>query len=248
MTKIEWTDETWNPVWGCKANCEYCYARNISHRFAAPVAEMNSSMPETIEMDYKLRNFIPVFLPAQYQKELPKKPKRIFVGSMSDIAFWEREWIEKVAHKIKQYPQHNFQLLTKFPEIYTKLDKVMPDNVWFGITVTNEKDLEKIVISHEPNRLYYLSFEPLTEDLHGELQTSDLHMFNWVIIGTMSGKRRIPAKIEWIRNIIEVANAIYGLPIFVKQIEINGKVEKDISKFPEDLQLRQFPKTKTTPR
>ena len=32
-TKIDWCDSTWNPVTGCLHGCEYCYARNIAHRF-----------------------------------------------------------------------------------------------------------------------------------------------------------------------------------------------------------------------
>lgn len=33
QTKIEWCDSTWNPVTGCLHGCEYCYARQIAHRF-----------------------------------------------------------------------------------------------------------------------------------------------------------------------------------------------------------------------
>lgn len=33
-TKIDWCDSTWNPVTGCLHGCEYCYARNIAHRFS----------------------------------------------------------------------------------------------------------------------------------------------------------------------------------------------------------------------
>lgn len=32
-TKIDWCDSTWNPVTGCNHGCEYCYARDIAHRF-----------------------------------------------------------------------------------------------------------------------------------------------------------------------------------------------------------------------
>jgi len=32
-TKIEWADMTWNPITGCLAGCEYCYARSIARRF-----------------------------------------------------------------------------------------------------------------------------------------------------------------------------------------------------------------------
>ena len=32
-SKIEWCDETWNPVTGCLNGCEYCYARRTAKRF-----------------------------------------------------------------------------------------------------------------------------------------------------------------------------------------------------------------------
>ncbi|KKK61681.1 hypothetical protein LCGC14_3011940, partial [marine sediment metagenome] len=31
----------------------------------------------------------------------------------------------------------------------------------------------------------------------------------------------------------------YKIPIFIKQLEINGKVEHDMSKFPADLQIQK---------
>jgi len=32
-TKIEWCDMTWNPITGCRHDCEYCYAKKIARRF-----------------------------------------------------------------------------------------------------------------------------------------------------------------------------------------------------------------------
>lgn len=36
-SKIEWCDHTWNPITGCRHNCEYCYARRMTARFAGDV-------------------------------------------------------------------------------------------------------------------------------------------------------------------------------------------------------------------
>ena len=99
MTKIEWTDYTWNPVWGCKSNCDYCYAKNIAKRFAKPMSEKNmeyGTEMEALQIEEELKNFLPTWLPNNFNKHLPKKPSKIFVGSMSDIAFWKMEWIYKV--------------------------------------------------------------------------------------------------------------------------------------------------------
>lgn len=63
---------------------------------------------------------------------------------------------------------------------------------------------------------------------------------DWVIVGCESGAYRRPCKISWIYSIVEQCQAA-GVPVFVKQLDINGKVEKDITKFPKQLQIRNKP-------
>ena len=254
-TKIEWADYTYNPVWGCNAGCEYCYARNIARRFAYPIAEKEtgiktySDIPDEQELKrnilaYRIEDFKPVWLQKQFDNfKFPKKKSRIFIGSMSDIAYWKDEWIEKLTDKIKQYSQHNFLLLTKFPKIYKKLDKIMPENVWFGVTVTREEELERMLdllhaVKDPIKRKFFTSFEPLIE----YIPTKTLFgagLTDWVIIGAMSGSNKQKTKTEWIGAIVSKARE-YNVPVFVKQIVIDGKIEKDIKKFPEELQYQEF--------
>jgi protein gp37 len=102
-TKIDWAEFTWNCVIGCKKNpsCEYCYAKKINNRFHY-IKKWN-------EPEWRERSF---------HKRFPRKPSRIFVNSMSDIAYWKPEWMQKVLDKIKEYPQHKFLFLTKDFNIY----------------------------------------------------------------------------------------------------------------------------------
>ena len=58
-------------------------------------------------------------------------------------------------------------------------------------------------------------------------------------MGTMSGKKRKPTPIKDFKNIVSITKK-HNKPIFVKQIEINKKLEKDINKFPEILKYRDF--------
>ncbi len=289
-TKIQWSDFTWNPVWGCKFSCSFCYARNISNRFASIMAEKNAIFDwndgEMFDFPYgdyidrnmqeiegNLKEFKPTFLGYNFEYGIdefkllnkngfPKKSrKRIFVGSMSDIAFWKDEWIEKIVKKIKSYPFNTFQLLTKAPEIYKKLDDIMPHNVWFGTTITQQMELRKTRVFADMSfgRIKYVSFEPLLSDIKNEKikefnknplkHKTPIHKpltyfdyIDWIIIGTMSGRKRTPAKNEWMKNIINEAEK-FDIPVFVKQIELNGKVEKDISNFPKGLQFQNFPKS-----
>lgn len=66
------------------------------------------------------------------------------------------------------------------------------------------------------------------------------HQVDWVVVGSESGPKRRPAKLEWIRGIVEQCKAA-SVPVFVKQIEINGKLEKDMNKFPSALKIREIP-------
>jgi len=280
MSKIAWTDMTWNPIWGCLRNCPYCYAKGIAKRFAQPMAEKNAIFdwntgemfddPDNVnrnekEIEGNLKEFKPTFLGYNFEwgitdvkllkaNGFPKKStKRIFIGSMTDIAYWKPEWIERVVSKIMRYPLHTFQILTKSPSIYKKLDKIMPPNVIFGVTVTKQEELKRTAVFAElENRTRFVSFEPLLSDIKDEPLPKKNPPFyetyfdgiDWVILGTMSGRNRTPAKIEWFENIIDIAEN-KCIAVFVKQIEINGKIEKN--NFPKQLQLRQFPEDMELP-
>ncbi len=65
-------------------------------------------------------------------------------------------------------------------------------------------------------------------------------VLHWVVIGCETGPRRRPCKLEWVRDIIEQCDAA-GVPVFVKQLEINGKVSHDLADWPEWARRREFP-------
>src|SRR4249919_1059354 len=107
---IEWTDATWNPVTGCievSPGCDHCYAKTFAERFRGVPGH-----PYEMGFDLTLR---------QERVEQPltwKKPKLIFVNSMSDL-FHEDvpdEFIRDVFATMKEASWHTFQLLTKRPE------------------------------------------------------------------------------------------------------------------------------------
>ncbi|MBA7524298.1 hypothetical protein ES705_16435 [subsurface metagenome] len=56
-TKIDYVDFTWNPVWGCRGTCSYCYARKIAQRFGKPIRaslereKLSASYAEKTEQD-----------------------------------------------------------------------------------------------------------------------------------------------------------------------------------------------------
>ena len=127
ITRIEWCDLTLNPVVGCPHGCDYCYAQKQAKR-----------QKQRCKLCY---DFVPhPHLERLDQLKPTQKPKRIFLDSMWD---WNangvrREWLEAILEKIKECPQHPFQILSKRPNRYSRL--TYPDNPWIGTSVaTNGK-------------------------------------------------------------------------------------------------------------
>ena len=105
-TKIEWTDVSWNPVTGCSAGCDYCYARRMARRLQA------------MGQPRYANGFAPTFHPEVLAEPLHwRKPRRVFVVSMGDL--FDRvitdSQITSVFGVVAVCPQHTFQVLTKRP-------------------------------------------------------------------------------------------------------------------------------------
>ena len=243
--KIGWCNLTFNPAWGCLNNCEYCYARKMAKRFAGKmnILEIRYKSKNRIDkgnyfiQEYiKLSNFKPTFLYSQFGKKFPKKPQRIFVGSMSEIYYWNEEWIERVIEKVKKYPQHAFQFLTKYPRVYYEW-AFPPENCWLGITVTgkeNKNDMQRIYEFSEDNanleyhNIKYISFEPLLDWISPVFMTG----IDWVIIGFQTNPFKKIEK-ESITNIIEFTRK-NDIPLFLKDSINKGYPDLPIIKeFPD---------------
>lgn len=88
----------------------------------------------------------------------------------------------------------------------------------------------------------WLSLEPLLGPIDMQLQyiaPEDLP-FDWVVVGAESGANRRPCKLEWVESIVRQCRKA-GIKVFVKQLDIDGELVKDIAKFPPELQIRQVP-------
>ena len=194
-TKIEWTEETWNPSTGCtkiSAGCQNCYAETMAVRLKAmgTPGYINgfkfSLMPDRLNQPLK-----------------KKKPTKYFVNSMSDLFHEEMplEYLNDIIKIIKQTPQHIYQILTKREDsMYTYFkNRSLPNNVWLGVTVDNKTSgLPRIDKLRNLNAsIKFLSIEPLLENL-GKI---DLTGIDWVIVGGESGSKARPMKEEWVLNI-----------------------------------------------
>jgi len=178
---IEWTDATWNPVRGCtkiSSGCAHCYAETFAERFRGV-----SGHPFELGFDLRL-------VPEKLHDPLSwKRPKRIFVNSMSDV-FHEDipdDYIGAITDVMVEANWHTYQVLTKrSPRMRDLLRTRLrfaanQPHIWWGVSVENRR-FGKPRIEHlqeAPASVRFLSIEPLLEDL-GALDLSGIH---WVIVG-----------------------------------------------------------------
>lgn len=198
-TKIEWCDASWNPIRGCSmakgsetGGCLNCYAARMCARGLPGLNSPTTGEPFAVMRDSGPRWTGKVEL-IESALELPlhwRKPRRIFVNSMSDL-FHEslpNEAIDRVFAVMALCPQHTFQVLTKRPErmvayltggpwghieqrasetIGTRreipVEHIPLAHVHFGISCENQEtaDARIPLLLQTPAAVRFLSLEPL---------------------------------------------------------------------------------------
>jgi protein gp37 len=178
---IEWTDATWNPVRGCtkiSPGCKHCYAETFAERFRGVPGH-------PYEQGFDLRT-----VPEKLSEPLKwKRPKKIFVNSMSDLFHPDvpDDYIVSVARVMMEADWHQYQILTKRARRLSELLRTnlrfatVSSHVWWGVSVENRKHgLPRIdELRATPAAIKFLSIEPLLEDL-GQVDLSGIH---WMILG-----------------------------------------------------------------
>ena len=177
---IEWTESTWNPVTGCtkiSPGCMHCYAERMAKRLKA-MGQPNYANGFKVAMH-------------EHAVELPltwKKPRTIFVNSMSDLFHTAipLDFIQRVFDVMRRADWHQYQLLTKRSERLLELDSQLRwlPHVWMGVSVENQDytfRIDHLRQTHADTK--FLSLEPLL----GPLPNLDLSGVGWVIVGGESG-------------------------------------------------------------
>ncbi len=213
--KIEWTEATWNPVYGCTRKslaCKHCYAETTTAENAGPgqwgqgYAEPGGGWTGKVEVQ---------------ADRLPQpltwaEPKRIFVNSYADL-FHEslaKEQIDRVFAIMALAPRHIFQILTKRPKQMqdymsdagapARIEAAMSDfavltpprkieqwplpNVWLGVTAENQKEADRRIplLLETPAALRFVAAEPLLDKV-------DLKVGSW-----LPGDGATGATLDWI--------------------------------------------------
>lgn len=201
-TKIDWADFVWNPVWGCKFNCDYCYARRIAKRFGKTEAE---------------RNFELVEIPQAWDMKFPAG-SAVFVNSMSDVSAWTNEWIRLSC--LFMIRNCSYIYLTKdYNFVDHRLNMGTEYKSYLGYTVTNNADIARLkAIRTEFNDHQFINIEPLLEPLNYN-SLCYLSTVPAIIIGAETGSKRatdnLPNVAKWVIDVaIHVLN--HEVKVFTK--------------------------------
>jgi protein gp37 len=212
-TEIEWTDATWNPVTGCTKigpGCDNCYAERFAERW-------RGIKDHPYEQGFNLR----LWPERLKQPALWKKPRMIFVNSMSDLFHKDidRSYIDRVFDVMENVNWHVYQVLTKRSSLMRKYVSQryhggkVPNNIWLGVSVEDAVHKSRIQHLRDVNsEARFISFEPLL----GPIGDVDLTGIAWAIVGGESGPRARPMKPEWATALRDACHD-YKVAFFFKQ-------------------------------
>ena len=241
-TEIPFVTHTCNPqrgCWKCAAGCENCYAERMAMRLAC----MGNELYQKLVTD----GWTGKVIWDQKECDAPrrrKKPSKIMVCSMSDIALASPDEIFALWKMMDFARQHHYAIFTKRPKMLAekmamRFDGTGLPNVTGVFSASTQADLDAGIEDFlaAPFARRVLSLEPLL----GPIRLPD--GIDGVIVGCETGPNRRPCKDGWINSITVQRLAIAKLSLadilcFVKQLEIDGKVCADPTRFPEWARVR----------
>lgn len=244
VTSIEWTDFSFNPVWGCEQispACDNCYAKAWARRLG---------MPELWEGRYRLFGDAHWREPLKWDRQAARDGvrRKVFCASQADV--FDKGWPvgirERLWALIEATPNLDWLLLTKrignaarmLPAQWLEQPR---QNVWLGATFANQEELQRDVMKllEIPACVHFCSFEPLLgpvdlTSLTLSFEKGTIYNFNclrsdygrgvethdtldWLIVGGESGARARPFVLGWGKDIVRQCREA-GVACFVKQV------------------------------
>ncbi len=241
MSKIEWTDVTWNPITGCSKvseGCVNCYAERMAKRLGG-------------RFGYPKDNPFSVTFHKDRLQEIDKVTnKDIFVCSMGDLFHEDvkNEWLVDVFAEMLTcafFEKHRFFILTKRPERMAaffesirignekRIKPMLPlpfPYIALGVSVENQEQADKRIpiLLQIPAHQRFVSIEPMLchIDISRYLVCESCidpvacwcadPRINWVICGGETGPKARPMHPEWVRSLLDQCTEA-EVPFFFKQ-------------------------------
>ncbi len=213
-SEIEWTDVTWNPLTGCTKigpGCDNCYAERFAERW-------RDIKNHPYEQGFDLRLW-----PSRLNQPLHwKKPRMIFVNSMSDLfnKKVDRSYIDDVFDTMERANWHVYQVLTKRSSLMRNYvhkrykGNPIPSHIWLGVSVEDSAHKGRIKHLQKINsEARFISFEPLLGSIGEEI---DLSGIAWAIVGGESGPRSRQMLPEWATSLRHYCDQ-FDVAFFFKQ-------------------------------
>ena len=231
-TRIEWTEETWNPITGCtkcSEGCANCYAASFAKRLQAMGnARYANGFQVTVHRDLFNK-------PLQWRKS-----KMIFVNSMSDIFHDDvpEKDILELFRVMNEAKQHTFQVLTKRSERLMQLSSKIKwtENIWMGVSIENKEVLYRADhLRTSGAKIKFISAEPLLESI----SNINLRGIDWLIVGGESGAKSRPIDEKWVIELRDLARN-NNVPFFFKQW--GGKNKKNSGSELQGKYYKEYPR------
>ena len=250
ITKIGWTNHSFNPWIGCtkvSAGCDNCYAESQDHRWGHDSWGKGKPRRTTSDANWKT--------PIQWDKEAYRLGKKdmVFCASLADVMDDEAPagQRERLWELIDKTPNLIWQLLTKRPQRYKKYlpANFKHDNVWLGTSTEDQAnyDLRWPILREAADMwgtISWISYEPALGGLTLRCGERDGHFKvpDWLICGGESGSGRRPMEQEWAEKIKEECR-LFGVKFFMKQFSARTP-EEGKKLIPASLLIHEFPVTK----
>lgn len=255
---IQWTHHTFNPWIGCtkvSPECKNCYAETLMDtRYGRVKWGKGNPRVRTSPANWKL--------PRRWNKDVNGTRARVFCASLSDWLDDDHvpiEWLADLLETVRATPNLDWLLLSKRPqnwkarieevesrglagvEVTTRwLNGNPPANVWIGVSAGADAAAALDI----PAAVHFLSCEPMLRPM------DETHAagFDWIIFGGESGAGARACSVPWIRDGIAFCRK-HGIAPFVKQLgafveppmTLRDHKGGDMSEWPEDLRVREFP-------
>lgn len=270
---IQWTEATWNPLTGCtraSEGCDNCYAAKMSLRLEKMAEQdiANGRDPggkaKYIGIATKNGRGVAVFngkinldMDAIHEPISWKKPRMVFVNSMSDLFHKDVpfSFVAQVFETMRLAHWHTFQVLTKRPERmyefwqWVQVSRIglaeywpLP-NVWLGTSVESPAYYHRLWdLADIPATVRFISYEPALEvvDWQPALSTG---WFHWLISGGESGVAPRQAPIDGFREAREACQK-FGVAFFHKQNGGSRKIDRTWGgRLLDGREWNEFPRT-----